>query len=252
MGRVCLIAAMLMCVLGAVAQLPITEKIEWTWTDRPETPVAGLPNVLLEGDSITRAYYPAVCEQLKGAANVYLFATSASSGDPRLAGQLRDYFSMMGLDFAVIHFNNGMHGWGYTEEQYAAGLPGMIDALRGAEPRAALLWADTTPVRKDSTTGGATNARIDARNRLAAAVMNREAIPTDDQHELMAPHADLHADDVHFVAAGSAMEAAQAAATIRRALAKRRFGTRRTAGCEWRGRPGARVSMHPTAFLLHM
>ena len=34
---------------------------------------------------------------------------------------------MMGLKFAVIHFNNGMHGWGYTEPQYAAGLPGGID-----------------------------------------------------------------------------------------------------------------------------
>jgi GDSL-like Lipase/Acylhydrolase family len=222
MRRIGILVALAVCALGAVAQarLPITEKIEWTWTDRPETPAAGLPNVLLEGDSITRAYYPAVCGQLKGVANVYLFATSASSGDPRLPGQLRDYFSMMGLNFAVIHFNNGMHGWGYTEEQYAGGLPGMIAALRAAELRAALVWADTTPVREDSTTGGATNARIDERNRLAAEVMSRGGIPTDDQHGLMLPHTDLHSDDVHFNAAGSALEAAQAAMTIRAALAK--------------------------------
>lgn len=71
------------CILTAVAQppVPITEKIEWTWTDRPEAPVAGRPNVLLVGDSITRAYYPAVANDLRGVANVYLFASSACSGD---------------------------------------------------------------------------------------------------------------------------------------------------------------------------
>src|SRR5271165_2405775 len=93
---------------AAQARLPITEKIEWTWTDRPETPAADLPNVLLVGDSITKAYYPAVANDLKGVANVYLFATSACSGDPRVPEQLRGYFTMMGVHFAVVHFNNGM------------------------------------------------------------------------------------------------------------------------------------------------
>ena len=98
MRRVLLLALVCLCV-GAVwldGQVPITEKIEWTWTDRPEASVAGLPNVLLVGDSITRGYYPATAKELSGVANVYLFATSASSGDPRLPGQLRDYFDMMG------------------------------------------------------------------------------------------------------------------------------------------------------------
>ena len=211
----------------AQARLPITEKIEWTWSDRPETPTPGLPNVLLEGDSITRGYYPAVEKDLSGVANVYLFATSACSGDPRLLGQLHDYFRMMGLNFAVVHFNNGMHGWGYTEEQYAAGLPKMVAALRAGAPGAKLIWASTTPVLHDAAnpdgkgSGGATNARIDARNRLAAAVMRRDGIPTDDQHALMLKHPDLHNGDVHFTAAGYAVQASQAEAAIRAALKER-------------------------------
>jgi lysophospholipase L1-like esterase len=200
---------------------PITEKIEWTWTDRPETPAPGLPNVLLVGDSITRAYYPAVAKDLSGAANVYLFATPASSGDPRLPGQLHDYFAMMGVNFDVVHFNNGMHGWGYTEEQYAAGLKGMIAALHKGATKAVLVWASTTPVLHDSTKGEASNARIDERNGLAAATMSRERIPVDDQHALMLDHQDLHSDDVHFSQQGSAMQAVQAAATIRSALGLR-------------------------------
>lgn len=224
MRRVCFFAALFFCAWSATAQsrVPITEKIEWTWTDRPDSAVAGLPNVLLEGDSITRGYYPAAVKDLAGVANVYLFATSASSGDPRLPGQLRDYFSMMGLKFAVVHFNNGMHGWGYTEPQYGVGLPGMIAALRKGAPRATLIWADTTPVLHDSisdpATGGSSNARIDERNRLAAAIMSKEGIAIDDQHALMLAHQDTHNGDVHFTEAGSAIQAAQVAQSIRHAL----------------------------------
>jgi lysophospholipase L1-like esterase len=231
MRRIILLVAILFCSLIAVAQTgpPITEKIEWTWTDRPDPAVAGLPNVLLVGDSITRGYYPAVEKDLAGAANVYLFATSAASGDPRLPGQLHDYFSMMGLKFAVIHFNNGMHGWGYTEQQYAAGLPGMIAALREGAPQAVLIWATTTPVLHDATSGAAiggptnaraTNSRLDERNRLAASIMAKEGIATDDQHALMLGHQDTHNGDVHFTEAGSAIQAAQVAQSIRQALPK--------------------------------
>ena len=211
------LAAIFVCALSAVAQahLPITEKIEWTWSDRPDTTSPALPNVLLIGDSITRAYYPEVAKQLSGEANVYLFATSAASGDPRLARQLGDYFRMMGLGFQVIHFNNGMHGWGYTEEQYASELPAMVAALRAGAPKARLIWASTTAVLHDSETGQSTNARIDQRNRLAAALMAREGISVDDQHALMLPHPEFHDGDVHFTTAGSALQATQVASALR-------------------------------------
>lgn len=222
----CFVVAFILCsalVSAAQTHLPITEKIEWTWTDRPEAAQPNLPNVLLAGDSITRGYYPAVVKELSGVANVYLFATSCGSGDPRLPGQLHDYFAMMGIRFAVVHFNNGMHGWGYTEQQYAAGLPGMIDALRTGAPQATLIWATTTPLLHDPapTAEQATpssNVRIDERNRLAAALMSRENIATDDQHALMLEHQDTHNGDVHFTEAGSAIQAAQVARIVRQSL----------------------------------
>jgi hypothetical protein len=69
--------------------------------------------------------------------------------------------------------------------------------------------------------GQSTNARIDERNRLAAAVMNRERIAIDDQHGLMVKHPEMYNGDVHFTEAGSALQAVQAAATIREAMATR-------------------------------
>ena len=215
------------CLISAIATLaaaqtatPITEKIEWTWSDRPDTAAPGLPNVLLIGDSITRGYYPAVAASLKDVANVYLFATSASSGDPRLADQIRGSFKMTGLSFAVVHFNNGMHGWGYTEQQYASGLPEMLGVIRTGAPTAHLIWATTTPIRKEALPSGAANTRIDTRNDRAAELMSREHVITDDQHALMLQHTDLHSDDVHYTPAGSTLQAQQVAAQIRPLLSK--------------------------------
>jgi lysophospholipase L1-like esterase len=169
----------------------IPEKIEWTWADRPEHPDPLLPNVLLLGDSITRGYYPETARLLAGHANCYLFATSASSGDPRLPKQIAAYSDIAPPAFAVIHFNNGMHGWGYTEQQYTNGLPSLISALRQLAPHATLVWATTTPVLK-ADDAGATNPHIDERNRLALTLMQQQHIAIDDQHALMLDHQDLH------------------------------------------------------------
>jgi len=94
------------------------EEIEWTWEVRPAHVDSKLPNVLLVGDSITRNYYPEVQRQLNQVANVYLMATSASVGDPRLPRQLAEFSAAESVSFKVVHFNNGMHGWNYSEADY--------------------------------------------------------------------------------------------------------------------------------------
>jgi beta-glucosidase len=192
------------------------EQIDWTWSDHSETIDPQLPNILLLGDSITRAYFPQVAKRFAGKANVYLFATSCSSGDPRLTTQLHLYFQTA-PSFRVIHFNNGMHGWDYSEPTFAAGLPGLVRELQKESPNSRLVWATITPVRKDNSLG-ATNARIDARNAAALALMDHDGIPIDDQHALMQAHQDLHLDDVHFNDKGSELQGDQAATTIEAAL----------------------------------
>ena len=187
--------------------------IEWTWIVEPASIDDRLPDVLLIGDSITRNYYPDVATALTGRANVFLFSTSASAGDARLPAQIAEYGRMIDRRFAVVHFNNGMHGWAYTDRDYAVALPSVVAAIRAACPGARLVWASTTPVRRDAA-AGATNARIDARNAAAARTMTAAAIGTDDQHALMTGKTLLYADDVHFGAAGSAIQGASAALSI--------------------------------------
>src|ERR1700756_2181623 len=88
------------------------ESIEWCdiWISHANE--TNLPRVLLIGDSITRAYYPAGEKRLTGKAFVARLATSRFVADPVLLKEIA-----MVLDetrFAVIHFNNGMHGWQHS------------------------------------------------------------------------------------------------------------------------------------------
>jgi hypothetical protein len=212
-------------LLGSILALPllaekpvsIPEEIEWTWEVRPPRPDPQLPNVLLLGDSISRNYFPEVRKDLAGMANVYLMASSACVGDPRMEHQIAEFATMEGVRFRVVHFNNGMHGWGYTEAQYQAAFPAYlraVEALTGRDGR--LIWASTTPVRSDAK--DATNPRIEARNRIASVFITAAGIPIDDQFALMEKHQDLHEDPVHFDPAGAGIQGDQAAAMIRKAL----------------------------------
>jgi hypothetical protein len=197
-----------------------SEEVEWTWEVRPAHVDPKLPKVLLVGDSITRNYYPAVAQKLIHSANVYLFASSTSLGDPRLPRQLAEFWSMEGVHFQVIHLCNGLHGWSYTESQYGDALPSFLTEVRRLAPDARLVWATSTAVKDDNATG-ATNPRINARNKIASAFFQKQGIPIDDQHLLMLAHRDDYQDPVHFNEAGSLVQAEQAATTIQNLLAEK-------------------------------
>jgi len=204
--------------LAAQAPVSIPEEIEWTWEVRPPHPDPALPNVLLLGDSISRGYFPDVTKNLTGIANVYLMASSTSVGDPRIERQIEEFAEMEKVRFRVVHFNNGMHGWNYTEAQYKSAFPGYLHAVRALiDKNGALIWASTTPVRSDADTG-ATNPRVDQRNQIARQFVAAAGIPIDDQFSLMLQHQDLHQDSVHFNSAGAKIQADQVTAMVRAAL----------------------------------
>jgi hypothetical protein len=206
--------------LQAESRSSIPEEIEWTWEVRPPRPDAALPNILLLGDSITRNYFSQVTKDLAGVANVYLMATSASVGDPRLPHQIAEFSAMEHVHFRVVHFNNGMHGWGYSEAQYQAAFPELLHSVHKLiKPDGVAVWASITPVKVDAKTG-ATNPRIDVRNSIAASLVQAAGIAFDDQHALMMQHLDRYQDTVHFNPSGAAFQGDQVAETIKAALAR--------------------------------
>jgi hypothetical protein len=213
---------LLLAVAGTIVMAQrarsIPEEIEWTWEVRPPHPDPHLPNVILLGDSISRNYYAEVTKDLEGVANVYLMASSTCVGDPRLPHQIAEFAAMEDVRFRVAHFNNGMHGWNYSESEYKAAFPEFLHAVRSLVERGGtLIWASTTPVRANQSSG-ASNHRIEDRNGIALAILKPEGVLIDEQHTLMMQHGDLHEDDVHFNPAGARIQGDQAAATIRSVL----------------------------------
>jgi hypothetical protein len=207
-------------VLSAMAQQnrPIPEEIEWTWEVRPAHPDPKLPNVLLLGDSISRNYFPEVTKDLQGVANIYLMASSTCVGDPRLPRQIAEFATLEHVRFRVVHFNNGMHGWDYSETEYKAAFPVFLRTVRSlVDKNGTFIWASTTPVRGGAT-NGASNARIEERNAIALAFLKPAGVLIDDQHALMMQRGNLHEDDVHFNPVGARIQGDQAASIIRSAL----------------------------------
>jgi len=195
------------------------ENIEWCDIWIPNANVGALPRVLLVGDSITMGYFSRVEKQLAGQAYCARLATSRSVGDPVLLAELKLVLDQYPFD--VVHFNNGLHGWRFTEDEYRRRFPDLLSTLRKHAPRAKLVWATTTPVR---TAGKleqfeARTERVRTRNRIAQEYVTRARIPVNDLFALVEAHPEFYsADGVHFNGEGATAQAAQVARSIQQQL----------------------------------
>ncbi len=198
------------------------EPIEWIHLWLPNVNKKDLPQVFLIGDSITEAYYQDAAADLKGRAYVGYFASSLSVGDPMLPQQIA--LILKNYRFDVIHFNNGLHGKEYSEEDYARSFPQYVKALQANAHGAKLIWASSTPVRtgRDFAEFGPWTARVKARNDIAATYVGGAGIPIDDLYAVVQGHPEYYTggDGVHPNAEGKAAEARSVADSILQVLEK--------------------------------
>jgi hypothetical protein len=210
---------LLMTAQFASAEEPIRERIEWAdiWVTNANKD--DLPRVLLVGDSITRGYFGEVEKHLAGKAYCARLTTSKCVADPSFVDEVQ--LLLKHYRFSVVHFNNGLHGFGYTEEQYQDGLVKTVDAIREKAGDARLIWATTTPVRErsDLKKFGERTERVRLRNKLAAEIMKERGIPTNDLFGLVEEHPDWHSGDgTHFNAKGKQTQAKQVAESVAKLL----------------------------------
>lgn len=192
--------------------------------------IKGLPNVLILGDSISIGYTSPLRRRLANKANVY-----------RASENCRDTgYAMANLDrwlgsrhWDVIHFNWGIwdthlldekgqiiadeanyHGFSsirFTPEQYAENLNKIVDRLQ--KTGAKLVWASTTPGMSRT---GKRFEDIEALNAVAAEIMKKRGIPTDDLFSFVLPQAEKlqQADQFHFTDSGSNLLAGRVGESI--------------------------------------
>lgn len=193
----------------------IRERIEWCdiWITNADK--GDLPRVLLIGDSITRGYFDGVEKALAGKANCARLTTSRCVCDPvffdELLLMLRQY------RFQVIHFNNGLHGMGYTQDQYREGFSRLMETLDRYGQGARLVWASSTPVRKRGALAELDDNTeiVKRRNRIAAEFVGKAGLPTDDLFSLGIGHPEYYSDDgVHYNAEGRAAQVKQVVQSI--------------------------------------
>lgn len=222
--RACGVLAVGFVVLAAsVAQAEtpkvVRESIEWCNIWIPDADGTALPRVLLIGDSITQNYYPLVVDQLGGKASVGRLTTSKSLGDPAFLAEVELVLKQYRFD--VIHFNNGLHGFGYEEADYQRDFPVLLEAFKKHAPNAKLIWATTTPMRVAGNLAAfdPKTERVKHRNQIAAEFIAKTGIPVNDLFGLVQSHPEYHgADGVHFNPAGVAAEAQQVSRKIREQL----------------------------------
>jgi lysophospholipase L1-like esterase len=92
-----------------------------------------------------------------------------------------------------------------------------VAAMRKHAPKAKLIWATTTPMRKtgDLTIIAEGTQRVKARNKIAEEFVGRERIAVDDLYGLVQDHPEYwSADGVHFNSKGIDVQAEQVSQRI--------------------------------------
>lgn len=188
--------------------LEMQERIEWCGMRHIDANKDDLPRVLLVGDSIVGAHADKVSELLKDNAYCSWLTTSRCLGDPVFEQELELMLSQ--YDYAVIYFNNGLHGAPFTIKQYDSALDRVFAQL--VDTGAIIVWRTITPINPniDDKVG---RERIDQRNAIAAKLAVKYSIEIDD---LGTFRTENYIDSVHFNTAAIETQAKHVMKTIQK------------------------------------
>ena len=224
MKRLTLLALFVLLIAPLSAQEPKAK--------RPPNPslapiedVAGLPRVLLIGDSISMGYTLPVRKRLVGRANVHRIPTN---GGPTKNGVARLDAWLGSGRWDVIHFNHGIHDLRFMDDgqrqvgpaDYEANLRKIVARLK--QTGATLIWATITPIPDGELNPPRRFGSVAEYNAIAARVMRENGIRINDLNAHVTPRfAELQTPrDLHYQPAGYEFLAEKVAAEIQVVLGR--------------------------------
>lgn len=189
----------------------------------PIQDVAGLPRVLLIGDSISMGYTLPTRTLLTGKANLHRIPQNGGPTKNGLA-QIDKWLGTGKWD--VIHFNWGIHDLKYMPDgkrqveaaDYEKNLRTLVARMK--QTGAKLIWASTTPIPEGELSPSRRFGSVQEYNAIAARVMTENGIAIDDLNAHIAPQFDrLHnPKDLHYGTEGYQFLAQKVAEEIAKAL----------------------------------
>ena len=222
-------------VLTATLCLPFTVSAQNTAAKKKATPspvtapiedVAGLPRVLLIGDSISMGYTLPTRKLLEGKANVHRIPTN---GGPTKNGVANIEKWLGTSKWDVIHFNWGIHDLKFMPDgkrqvepaDYEKNLRSLVARMKATGAK--LIWATTTPIPSGDLVPARKFGEVKEYNDIAAKVMKESGVAVDDLNTLITPELSKlqNPHDVHYKPEGYAFLAKQVAAEVAKALPKK-------------------------------
>lgn len=191
----------------------------------PVQDVAGLPRVLLIGDSISMGYTLPVRKLLEGKANVHRIPTN---GGPTKSGIANIEKWLGDGPWDVIHFNWGIHDLRHMPDgkrqvepaDYEKNLRALVARLK--QTGAKLIWATITPIPDGELNPKRTFGNVAEYNAIARKVMEKNGVQIDDLNAWMTPRfEEFHnPKDLHYGPAGYEFLAQKVVEEVGKALGK--------------------------------
>jgi hypothetical protein len=126
----------------------VLEQYEWCDFWWQEAPQQDKKRVLLVGDSISRAYRPYVNEHFQGGIYADQLSSSRALDNPAFLFELDYMLKHNNVKYDAVHFNNGLHGFHLTTEQYELHLEKAIQHILLYLDASKVVLALSTPVTK--------------------------------------------------------------------------------------------------------
>jgi lysophospholipase L1-like esterase len=117
----------------------------------------------------------------------------------------------------VIHINNGLHGMGYSEEEYREGYEKALQLIRKKAPKAKLILALSTPLQSTSNVNKL-NPRVDERNRIVRELAQKYGATINDLHGISKGRPDYYKDPYHYKPVAIDLQGKRVGETVKKAL----------------------------------
>lgn len=202
--------------------MPVYEAKEWTrlWYD--EAPDRETPRVMLIGDSITAGYTQPVNQHLQGALRADSIAGSKALDHPFYNEEIDLFARQFGFDYRLIHFNNGLHGFHLSAQEYGRLYEQKVIWLLERFPGARLTLATSTAVNvcgPEKTLHPEKNPVVLARNEKVWAIAEKYHLSVDDLYSAMLDKPQWRTEDgYHYNAEGTDAQGKIVSAFIRAQL----------------------------------